>query len=79
MQPAKELCAEIDVPDELASVWANGADSGIDLANAVVDAIENGDSDYKRLYSDDDSLESITKIVTEIYGEVKISCLRGKS
>ncbi len=29
----KELCAEIDVPVELASVWANGADGGIDLAN----------------------------------------------
>ena len=65
----KELCKEIDVPVELASVWANGADGGIDLANAVVDAVENGNADYKRLYSDDDSLEAkITKIVTEIYG-----------
>ena len=65
----KELCAEIDVPVELASVWANGADGGIELANAVVDAVENGNADYKRLYSDDDSLEvKITKIVTEIYG-----------
>ena len=65
----KELCAEIDVPVELASVWANGADGGIDLANTVVDAVENGNADYKRLYSDDDSLEEkITKIVTEIYG-----------
>lgn len=65
----KELCAEINVPVELASIWANGADGGIDLANAVVDAVENGNADYKRLYSDDDSLEEkITKIVTEIYG-----------
>ncbi|WP_295494014.1 formate--tetrahydrofolate ligase [uncultured Streptococcus sp.] len=65
----KELCKEIDVPVELASVWANGADGGIELANAVVDAVENGNADYKRLYSDDDSLEEkITKIVTEIYG-----------
>ena len=65
----KELCSEIKVPVELASVWANGADGGIDLANTVVDAVENGNADYKRLYSDDDSLEEkITKIVTEIYG-----------
>ena len=65
----KELCSEIKVPVELASVWANGADGGIDLANAVVDAVENGNANYKRLYSDDDSLEEkITKIVTEIYG-----------
>ena len=65
----KELCSEIKVPVELASVWANGADGGIDLANTVVDVVENGNADYKRLYSDDDSLEEkITKIVTEIYG-----------
>ena len=65
----KELCSEINVPVELASVWANGADGGVDLANAVVDAVENGNADYKRLYSDDNSLEEkITKIVTEIYG-----------
>ncbi|ETJ27649.1 Formate-tetrahydrofolate ligase, partial [human gut metagenome] len=25
----KELCAEIDVPVELASVWADGADGGL--------------------------------------------------
>lgn len=69
----KELCAEINVPVELASVWANGADGGIDLANAVVNAVENGNADYKRLYSDDDSLEEkITKIVTEIYGGNKV-------
>ena len=65
----KELCSEIKDPVELASVWANGADGGIDLANTVVDVVENGNADYKRLYSDDDSLEEkITKIVTEIYG-----------
>ena len=63
----KELCAEIDVPVELASVWANGADGGIDLANAVVNAVENGNADYKRLYSDEDSLEEkVTKIVTKL-------------
>ena len=69
----KELCAEIDVPVELTSVWANGADGGIDLANAVVNAVENGNADYKRLYSDEDSLEEkVTKIVTEIYGGDKV-------
>lgn len=69
----KELCAEIDVPVELASVWANGADGGVDLANAVVNAVENGNASYKRLYSDDQSLEEkVTKIVTEIYGGNKV-------
>ncbi|SUO80080.1 formate--tetrahydrofolate ligase [Streptococcus equinus] len=69
----KELCAEINVPVELASVWANGADGGVDLAKAVVNAVENGNANYKRLYSDDDSLEEkVTKIVTEIYGGNKV-------
>ncbi|MGT2754946.1 formate--tetrahydrofolate ligase [Streptococcus ovis] len=65
----KELCAAINVPVELASVWANGAEGGVELAQTVVKVVENGGADYKRLYSDEDSLEEkITKIVTEIYG-----------
>ncbi len=65
----KELCSELAVPVELVSVWANGAEGGVDLAHAVVNAAENGHANYKRLYSDEDSLEvKITKIVTEIYG-----------
>ncbi len=65
----KELCAEIDVPVELASVWADGADGGVALAETLVKVVEEGKSDYKRLYSDEDSLEDkISTIVTEIYG-----------
>lgn len=65
----KELCAEIGVPVELASVWANGADGGVELAEAVVATIENQAANYQRLYKADDSLEEkVTKIVTQIYG-----------
>lgn len=65
----KELCAEIDVPVELASVWANGADGGVELAETVVATIENQAANYQRLYKSDDSLEEkVTKIVTQIYG-----------
>ncbi|HEM6308911.1 TPA: formate--tetrahydrofolate ligase [Streptococcus suis] len=65
----KELCAEIGVPVELASVWANGADGGIELAETVVATIENQVANYQRLYKADDSLEEkVTKIVTQIYG-----------
>ncbi|HFI0564113.1 TPA: formate--tetrahydrofolate ligase [Streptococcus suis] len=65
----KELCAEIGVPVELASVWANGADGGVELAETVVATIENQVANYQRLYKEDDSLEEkVTKIVTQIYG-----------
>ncbi|HEL2122721.1 TPA: formate--tetrahydrofolate ligase [Streptococcus suis] len=65
----KELCAEIGVPVELASVWANGADGGVELAETVVTTIENQAANYQRLYKAEDSLEEkVTKIVTQIYG-----------
>ncbi|MGT2711319.1 formate--tetrahydrofolate ligase [Streptococcus oriscaviae] len=65
----KELCQEIGVPVELASVWANGAAGGVDLAETLVATIEQQPSTYKRLYSEEDSLEEkVTKIVTNIYG-----------
>ncbi|HFI0149680.1 TPA: formate--tetrahydrofolate ligase [Streptococcus suis] len=65
----KELCAEIGVPVELTSVWANGADGGVELAETVVATIENQASNYQRLYKVEDSLEEkVTKIVTQIYG-----------
>ncbi|MCY7228408.1 formate--tetrahydrofolate ligase [Streptococcus dysgalactiae subsp. equisimilis] len=65
----KALCADINVPVELASVWANGAEGGVELAKTVVRVINQEPSDYKRLYADEDSLEEkVTKIVTQIYG-----------
>lgn len=65
----KALCANINVPVELASVWANGAEGGVELAKTVVRVIDQESSDYKRLYADEDSLEEkVTKIVTQIYG-----------
>ncbi|HEM2802822.1 TPA: formate--tetrahydrofolate ligase [Streptococcus suis] len=65
----KELCAEIGVPVELASVWANGADGGVELAETVVATIDNQAANYQRLYKAEDSLEEkVTKIVTQIYG-----------
>lgn len=65
----KELCAEIGVPVELASVWANGADGGVELAETVVATIDSQVANYQRLYKSEDSLEEkVTKIVTQIYG-----------
>ena len=64
----KELCAAIQVPVELASVWADGADGGLALAETVVATLETSPANYTRLYDNDLSIEEkITKIVREIY------------
>ncbi|MGT2887315.1 formate--tetrahydrofolate ligase [Streptococcus didelphis] len=65
----KELCKAINVPVELASVWANGAEGGVELAQTLVEVIENSQSNFKPIYDKDDSIETkITLIVKEIYG-----------
>jgi formate--tetrahydrofolate ligase len=69
----RNLCADIDVPVELASVWANGADGGVDLANTLINTIENNPSHYKRLYDNNLSVEEkVTEIAKEIYRADKV-------
>ena len=64
----KELCASIQVPVELASVWADGADGGLALAETVVETLETSPANYSRLYDNDLSVEEkIIKIAQEIY------------
>lgn len=72
----KELCAEIGVPVELTTSWANGADGGLDLAAKVVEVLEQDQADYRRLYQAEDSLvEKIETIAKRIYraGSVTLS------
>lgn len=65
----KDLCREIDVPVELASVWAKGAEGGAALAKTIVKVIEEGQVAYQPLYTEQDTVEEkITKIVKNIYG-----------
>ena len=70
----KELCAEIGVPVELASVWADGAEGGVALAETVVKTIDEKPAYYTRLYDNDSTIEEkIEKIVTEIYRGSKVN------
>lgn len=69
----KALCADIDVPVALASVWANGADGGVELAETLVKTIETSPANYTRLYDNSLSIEEkIEKIVKDIYGGNKV-------
>lgn len=69
----KKLCDHIQVPVALASVWANGADGGVELAKTVVSTIANQAPNYTRLYDDQDSIEEkISKVAREIYRADKV-------
>ena len=69
----KELCDQIQVPVSLASVWANGADGGVELAETVVSTIESQPAQYHRLYEDGESIEEkISKVAREIYRADKV-------
>ncbi|RID95749.1 formate--tetrahydrofolate ligase [Streptococcus constellatus] len=70
----KVLCAQIDVPVELASVWADGADGGLALAEVVVKTIETRPAKYTRLYDNNLTVEEkIETIVKEIYRGTKVN------
>ncbi|MGT2824402.1 formate--tetrahydrofolate ligase [Streptococcus iniae] len=65
----KELCKEINVPVELASVWENGAKGGVQLAEKVVSVIDSQTSYFTELYQSESTLEAkIEAVVKKIYG-----------
>lgn len=43
---------------ELASVWADGAEGGVALAEAVVKTIDENAAHYTRLYDNDSTIEA---------------------
>lgn len=64
----KEFCENMGAKFALANVWGEGGKGGIDLANKVLEALEEP-SDFKPIYDDDASLvEKINTVAKEIYG-----------
>jgi formate--tetrahydrofolate ligase len=58
-----------DVPVILARHWAEGGAGAVDVAKAVVELIDKGDSKFKFVYEDDLPLwDKIKAIATKIYG-----------
>lgn len=65
----KDFCEKNNVKVALSDVWAKGGEGGIDLANEVIEVLENKKSNFKVLYSEKDSIkQKILKIAKEIYG-----------
>ncbi|MDY2781677.1 MAG: formate--tetrahydrofolate ligase [Bulleidia sp.] len=65
----RKICEAKGVKVALSEVWAKGADGGIELANGLVDLLENTESHYKPIYDLDLPIEDkIKTIAREIYG-----------
>ena len=65
----KEHCAELGVPFALNNAWAEGGAGAVDLANLVVETIENNPSGpLKFTYSDEQSItEKIETVAKNLY------------
>lgn len=65
----EEICNAKGVKVALSEVWAKGADGGIELANGLIDLLENKESNFKPIYDLDLPIdEKIRTIAREIYG-----------
>ncbi|MBO5377931.1 MAG: formate--tetrahydrofolate ligase [Ruminiclostridium sp.] len=64
----KNFCKENDTPVAFSDVFLKGGEGGIELAKAVVDAVENNESNFKPLYDEKLPIkEKLNIIAKEIY------------
>lgn len=69
----ENFCKEMGCEFALSKVWEFGGDGGIELANKILETLENKTSQFKPLYEDDLSLkEKINKVAVEIYGAASV-------
>ena len=70
----EKTCSEHGAKVALCEVWAHGGKGGEDLARAVIDACEKGESHCAPLYPDDMPLvDKIRTIAQKIYGAADIA------
>lgn len=68
-----EKCKEHGVQAVVTKSWAEGGEGAIDLAQAVVDVVENSTEEFTPLYNWNMPVkDKIEKIAKEIYGAVKV-------
>ena len=67
-------CESLGATAVVSKHWADGGAGAEDLANAVVDVVDNNPGTHKYVYEDDASLtEKIEAISTKIYGAASVS------
>ena len=65
----EHLCENQGILAKRASVWADGAEGGVDLAKAVVRLIDRKEANYKPLYRLEETIQEKTEtIVKKMYG-----------
>ena len=70
----KEFCEVRGCTFALSEVWEKGGEGGIELANCILDTLENKKSDFHVLYEDEASLtEKIETVAKEIYGAASVT------
>lgn len=69
LEYVKEFCIKHNCEFALSEVWEKGGKGGIDLANKVIETINNKKSDFHNIYKEETSLtEKIETIADKIYG-----------
>ena len=70
----KSKCISKGAKVAISTVWEKGADGGMELANLVLETLEENKADFKPLYKLEDSIEDkINMIAKEIYGADSVS------
>ena len=70
----KEFCESRGCEFALSEVWEKGGEGGIELANKVIETLENKESHFKPLYEKELSIrEKIETIAKEIYGAASVT------
>ncbi len=70
----KKFCEARGCTFALSEVWEKGGEGGIELANCILDTLENKKSDFRVLYEDELSLtEKIETVAKEIYGAASVT------
>jgi Formyltetrahydrofolate synthetase len=69
LQLLNEICQSKGVDVAISKVWEKGADGGIELAEKLLDVLENKEADFTPIYDLDVSIaDKIKTIAKEIYG-----------
>ncbi|HKL13809.1 MAG TPA: formate--tetrahydrofolate ligase [Halanaerobiales bacterium] len=69
LELVRKKCEEMGVRVALSEVWAKGGEGGLELAEEIIDILDNEESNFEFLYGKELSLkEKIEKIAEEIYG-----------
>ena len=70
----REFCEERGCEFAISKVWENGGEGGVELAQKVLETLEEKESHFQVLYGDELSLkEKIHAVATEIYGADGVS------